>query len=251
MKLLLKNINQSFRLLVCGSEYLLLIVLLLPASTALGQQIEYSGQINSGLSWFGGRSAANSSKIVLNDINVPNYTNHPYGKKPGISYGALVQAQIITNHKIVFGVQTGYEVLKSKIDIDGFFSSNYRLSTFTGGETVLRNNFINFQPFFGYRVKQNNWTLDITAGPEFGLFLKSHEKGFATEAGGYKYTTDLKRTHPVMDWRACLNATAYYRKIGVSLGYAHGLSNYQANLEGADYETYSRITRFGIIYRFN
>lgn len=232
-------------------KYFFLMVLFVSVSAAFGQSIEISAQVNSGLSWFGGESAASRSVIIVSDVvSQPNFTNNPYGNKPGTSYGFSGQVQRVTKRKLVFGLQAGYEVLKSKLDITDVSMDTYKLVLVTDGETILRNNFTNWQFFVGRRLERNNWKLDITAGPEVGFCQKSREKGFARSSDGYQYTTNLDRTHPKADWRARLHVAAYCRKIGLSLGYAHGLSNYQANIDGANFKTFSRITRLGIMYRF-
>ena len=233
-------------------KYLFLLISSVSFSAALGQKIEFAAQVNSGLSWFGGESATSRSFIIVSDVaNQTNFTNHPYGKKPGTSYGFSGQVQRVTKRKLVLGLQAGYEVLKSKLAITDVSMDTYKLVLITDGETILRNEFTNWQFFVGKRLGRNNWKLDITAGPEVGFCQNSHEKGFAKSSDGYQFTTDLNRTHPKADWGARLHVAAYYQKIGLSLGYAHGLSNYQANLEGANLKTYARITRLGIVYRFN
>ncbi|QNF33307.1 hypothetical protein HUW51_11415 [Adhaeribacter swui] len=233
-------------------KYLFLIILFTSTSVAFGQSLEFSAQVNSGLSWFGGGSAASRSFIIVSDVaNSANYTNHPYGKMPGVSYGVSAQVQKITSKNWLFGAQAGYEVLRSKLKVNEISSFAARVITITEGQTVLRNTFINTHVFFGRRLHRGNWDIDVTAGPEMGLGQNSHENGFATENNGNKYISNLDRTHLKTDWRARLQVAAYYRKIGLSLGYAHGLSNYQSNLEGANFKTYARITRLGVIYRFN
>lgn len=217
--------------------------------SAFGQSTELSIHLNSGLSSFGGESAGESTFININENpSIDNYTNNPYGKKMGLSYGLAAQVQRVTENKSILGLQAGFEMLRSKIDIErieGYF--DLRIHT-AEGQTVLQNTFANIYPNFGHRFMFKSVALDLTAGPEIAFFLNSKEKGEATEIGGNVVTTDYERNHPTADVRGRFALTAKYQQFGISLGYSYGLTNYTRNMEGGDRENFARLIRFGFAY---
>lgn len=211
-----------------------------------GQKTEYSFHLNSGGSAYRGPSAESASAINLSDTNIASYTNNPYGKQLGFSYGLAGQVQRVTRKHMLVGMQAGYEVLQSRVSIANISSRGF--NTATTGHTTLANQFINAHPFLGYRVALNAVAIDLTAGPELGFLRRSHEEGKAT-AQGQTYTTDLDRTHPNTDVRVRLNLAAYYKHVGLTLGYSRGLTDYQGNYVGGLNGVYSQVFRAGLAYR--
>ena len=130
---------------------LTLIILLVSAQFCLGQQRQFSFQLNSGLFSFGGSSASETSFFNVGDGNtISGYTNNPYGKNSSFSYGLGVQAQKITPKNFIYGLQLSYESLSSKLTIDNAYGEI--TWTVEDGETVLTNNFINLFPSVGQRL---------------------------------------------------------------------------------------------------
>ncbi|SHI54911.1 Outer membrane protein beta-barrel domain-containing protein [Hymenobacter daecheongensis DSM 21074] len=229
----------------------LFILAALAAHLSHGQQTEFSAHLTSGLAAFRGPAAAADAFIVGTQWNSGRYyTDNPYGRQPGISYGGAGQVQRIGPKKGVLGVQAGYEVLRSRVRISNVFEGGTDAGISVKGHTALANQLINLHPFFGHRFALKALDLDLTAGPEVGWLLSSHEKGRATTTGGRTYTTHTARYRPIdVDVRARLNLTAYYRRTGLSLGYSAGLSDYRRGYVGGTNGLFSQVFRVGLAYR--
>ena len=120
------------------------------------------------------------------------------------------------------------------------------------GETYLKNKFINISPYVGYRINLKKMKLDLMPGMDLGFGLSTYENGKATTTDGSNTTvqTDLKPEKAPADVRLKFGAALIYNKFGLTASYAHGLSNYQANLIGDDdFEAHSELMRLGVSYR--
>jgi hypothetical protein len=214
---------------------------------AWGQKTEYSVHLNSGGFAYRGRGAAASSIVLVPDTYPGNtYTNNPYGKKLGFSYGLVGQIQRVTPKRSVFGVQAGYEVLQSRVDVTEIWA--FRLQTPVSGHTTLTNKTINVHPFFGHRLAYKTIEFDLTAGPDIGFVLSAREEIDAV-AGGEKFSMENTRADSYLELRARLNAAAYYKHIGLTAGYSRGLTNNYGGAIGIEGEVYSQFFRLGLAYR--
>lgn len=157
----------------------LLSILLLPHAYA--QKVEVAVQANSGLLHYSGNGAESETFFI--PASTPNgYTsNNPYGNKNGFSYGFDVQAQYVNKGGFIMGLQGGYEVLKSKIDINSIYGFATVLD-YTGyltdgpipttGQTSLQDQDIALNPYIGYRLKIKNVKIDLMPGIDLGLGSK-------------------------------------------------------------------------------
>jgi hypothetical protein len=189
---------------------------------------------------------------------VPNlikneYTNNPYGSKNGLCYGISGNVKRVTKWNFIYGVEAGYEMLRSKVTINEIsehltpyvLSSQYAAT----GKTNLNFSFINIQPFAGYRFMLRQVHVDITAGVDIGHCLKATEKGNAETENGRLYNTSVDRMTITTDIRPRAQVSAGYKRFGAYLGYSIGLKNYKDGYIGSTNESYSRILRFGVTYR--
>jgi Outer membrane protein beta-barrel domain len=215
-----------------------------------GQRTEILASFNAGLFSFTGSSAAAVSQILHTDL-AQDYTNNPYGNKPGFSYGVSATIQRVTRYRLIAGFDLGYELLRSKIGINGvdvaFPMSGYTEYPATG-RTYLDYHFINAHPFLGYRLFDRSVKFDLTAGPEFGYCLSAKENGKAS-AGGATYETSGDRMTIKVDVRQRIQAAAEYRRFGAYIGYSFGIVNYMKGYVGGSDECYARMLRFGLSYR--
>ena len=234
----------------------LLLISLLTARLGYGQSTEYSFHLTSGFAAYRGSAAAEGGTaltvpdpfdVYLYSDREEPYTENPYGTTLGSSYGLAAQMQRVTAKGSVWGVQTGYEVLRSRARITHVFDQVDSGSNSTG-YTSLFNHGINTHPFFGHRFAVKSTQVDLTAGPEVSFLLRSHEEGDA-KTGSKTYSTRLDHGHPDLDVRARVNLTTYYKHIGLALGYSHGLTNYRKNQAGVIGEAYLQAFRLGLIYR--
>jgi len=248
-------------------KILALTLSLFVISTSLyAQKIEFSVQANSGLFHYAGKSAAAESHINQGPPKILNYTNNPYGNKNGFGYSGSLQGQFVSKGGFIAGLQAGYEMLKSKVDINGILlyntgylylqNANFIASqpVEAKGETHLKNKFINVSPYLGYRIGLKKMKLDLMPGIDLGFGLSTYESGKATTTDGSNTTmqTGLKRDKAPTDVRLKFGAALIYNRFGLTASYAHGLTNYQGKMLGdADFEAHSELMRFGVSYRLN
>lgn len=239
---------------------LLIFSIITTGFTAHAQKLELSVQANSGLFHYTGLSAESHSFFIQGSSQDLNYTNNPYGKNYAYSYGAGLKANWVANSGFIFGIQAGYEILRSKTTLTAF-SPYYDPNTihldalYTGpytssGNTILTSNFININPYVGYRFKFKKVSLDVLPGMDIGVGLSSKEKGnvYLTSTD-QSFTSDRKRQKPPVDTRARLSTSVNYQRFSINLSYARGFSNYTANMIGSNPKVYSELFRLGAGYR--
>lgn len=227
-----------------------LILPLILARITFAQHLEYAIHLNSGLSSFGGKSAVHHSFIIMSDVAaIDNYTNNPYGKKKTLSYGLGGQIQYFTNLNLIAGIQAGYEILRSRVGINGISGEFSGIPQVTSGETTLYHGFMNLYPHAGKRIHLNKTDIDLMIGPEFGFNTFSREKGRADIEDKIQIETNTERHDPGTDVRIRPSLSVSYKSWGITAGYSYGLKNYSENLIGADRKRFSRCIRFGITYR--
>ncbi|MFA6085653.1 hypothetical protein [Mucilaginibacter sp.] len=226
------------------------------ATQLFAQKVEVTVQAISGLYHYSGASTTGSSSINGGSDNSLNYTNNPYGNKNGFSYGGAVQAQIIVRHGFIVGLGAAYEILKSKVDIVSYnmYNANAALINTSPitvtGRTYLQSNYINLNPYIGYRMNAGYFKLDILPGVDVGIKTETREHGKATYTEGTVYT-DRSRPDKDVDLRLRIGLAATYNRIGIIASYAHGLTNFQDGMIGGvgPYEARSELMRLGISYR--
>jgi hypothetical protein len=231
------------------TKRLFLATLLLTVQFSFGQKKQMTFQFNSGLFSFDGKSATTTSFMNISDVSsISNYTNSPYGKKSGFSYGFGFQFQQVTSKNFIYGLQLSYESLSSKLTIDKAYGEI--TWTVEDGRTILTSNFINLFPSIGQRVKIfKDVDTDFLFGFDLGMGLSSKEKYSFTSNQGYKITGTNKAELPNLDLRPRIEIINYYKNFGLSVGYSYGLKNYQSGLIGGDREARARYLRFGLNYR--
>lgn len=232
-------------------KILLPALLLATTPLAYGQKTEVSGHLNSGFFAFRGASATAESDILVSDVvGFPNYTANPYGNQWGWSYGGAAQLQRVTRGQTLFGVQAGYEQLRSRVKINQV--QGFVFSAEATGHVNLNNHFLNAHSFVGHRFSCHGLDVDVSAGPEVGYLLKTNEKGKATDARGYEYAINgaRSRTH-TLDARLRGNVTLYYKQAGLSTGYSYGLTNYREGYVGGTSDLFTQMWRLGVVYRLN
>jgi hypothetical protein len=165
-----------------------------------------------------------------------------------LSYGLAGQVQRIGKKAGIWGVQAGYEVLRSRVQVTNFFGRGSDVGVSVDGHTALANHFVNLHPYLGNRFSFKAFNLDLSAGPEVGWLHRSHEKGEA-EGSGISAQTDLNRSHPDVDVRARVNLAASYKRTSLLVGYSYGLTSYRKNFDGGSNDLYLQVFRLGLAYR--
>jgi hypothetical protein len=224
-------------------------------STQTFAQMEFAVSFNSSLFSFGGKAAESSSFINASDVaTLSGYTNNPYGTKNGLGYGLSINSKRVFAKHFLLGLDAGYEMMRSKIDINGINSFGPSGSTTlpATGKTNLNTQFINLHPNLGFRFGGSSTTFDLTAGMDVGIVLDAKEKGKAETTNGGSITTNTDRKNLNTDLRPRLQLAANYQKFSAHAGYAYGLSNYRGRVMcGGAEEVQSRVIRFGVAYRIN
>jgi len=227
--------------------YPYLVLLFLSPATLLAQGPEMRLNLNSGFFSFRGDKAESVSFI-----NNESYTNNPYGRKGGLSYGLSFDLRKASQSGFLFGANLGYEMLRSKVDLEftGVIMGDI-LADFEG-KTYLNNSFINVFPYLGKRFPVGPYHLDLTGGLDLAYVLSSREKGKAEPVNYDKddIKTSVDRKNVNTDIRPRLQLSLDVEKIGIYVGYSYGLRNYLQNMEGpGTWEAYSRMWRLGLTYR--
>lgn len=229
----------------------LLLLSLVFATAAYGQNTEYSFHINSGLFSFGGEAAAERSTIVVSDVQGEgNYTINPYGSEQLWSFGLAAQARYVIPKQYFFGIQVGYELLRSRVNIDNLTGEFPDPPSLESGQTMLTHGVVTLYPAIGRRFVLNSVAFDLSVGPEFGFKVISRERGEAILQNGGVIDTDEERDSPNTDVRVRPSLTVMYKNWGVTAGYSYGLSDYSGDLFQPDGKVFSRYFRFGIVYKF-
>ena len=228
---------------------IILLILILTEQFSFGQKKQITFQANSGLFSFGGESATSTSFINISDVgSISDYTNNPYGKNSGFSYGFGIQFQRLTSNSFIYGLQLSYESLSSKLTIDNAYGEI--TWSVKEGKTILTNKFINLFPSVGQRIKLfNGIDSDFLFGLDLGVGISSKERYSVTSNQGHKISGTNERDMPNIDFRPRIELINYYKSFGLSIGYSYGLTNYQSGLDGVNKQVNTRYLRFGLNYR--
>jgi hypothetical protein len=214
------------------------------AGQLFAQQPEFSFGGYTTLMHFSGPSATATS--ILNRGPV-DYTNNPYGNKNGNSFGVFIQAQFLIKKHFIAGLQTGTDVLKSKVEITETTGSSTPYPAYAHGTTAIKNQYINANPFIGYRFDLSKIQFDLSAGLETAFITRSYEEGIIYSDNGSVYKTNNNIKNLKADNRIKFGLAAYYKLIGLNVSYAHGFSDYTENMIGTkDHGAYTNALRFGI-----
>lgn len=235
-------------------------VAIMAALGARAQKIEVSVDAASIFNHYTGNAATSSSYIIPTTENGGVVAN-PYSKKLTFGYGFDAQAQVIV-HGFIFGVQSGYEIIKSDMNITGVQPLLYQVDynyiapenypqNPAHGSTTLQSNVININPYIGYRISAGLCHIDLTPGVDIGLTTKMTVKGKATETDNNSvYYVDNKSTKPRNDTRLRMGAALGIKWLNIFVAYAHGLTNLNGDAYNGDsHKIHSDMVRIGLGYR--
>jgi len=213
---------------------------------AFSQSHELRVGITSGVSNFTG--SGSTAKSNLNGSNQQDYyTNSPYGKKYGINLGGAVNYRYVFANNFLLGVEGAFERLQTKVDLEGSeFANGSR------GLTKLNQQFLNFNPFVGYRVYFEPMTMDMQFGVDVAKTLSIKENGSIEDKSGNKtsFTHDRGKAIDV-DIRPRLQFNVNYDRYTIFAGYSWGLKDYLDGLIGANPgPARLNVFRLGLQYQF-
>jgi hypothetical protein len=211
------------------------------------QKPEIRVALNSGLYSFRGSGTVQESALNVNSSLGAVYTNNPYGRNREISYGISGNLKFVAS-KFVFGLDLGYEVLRSKVGINAVYGDR-GVTTDASGKAILSQGFVNIFPFAGYQLKGKLVSIDLIGGLDLAYCTSVREKANAT-SNGTVYTSSVDRKVEDFDYRPRVQAGINYQKFGAYAGYSFGLINYRRGLLGGPI-TFAQTSyiRFGISYQ--
>ncbi len=231
-----------------------LIVYILLSINVIGQSTEFSFHLNTGLFSFRGSESGNSTIYTAASDFGAYSTSSPFGKQSGLSYSLGFNAQRITDSNFIFGIRSSYESLSSRIDVDKVINITSQESESWNAydsKTILTSEFINIFPFVGKRVNViNGVDSDLIFGVDIGACLSIKEHA-TINANQKSYNTTKSFLKEKWDYRLHFEIINYYKRVGLSIGYSYGLTNYlyvpKYNSEKRDVR--SMMIRLGLVYK--
>lgn len=223
----------------------------------LKAQNELRLSFNSGLFSYSGNAAHSSTDIYIYENTRTGYTIDPYGANSAFCYGLSLNFKSVSKKNLVFGLDTGYEILKSSVSIrllrNLTFSPLPDFGSITTdavavGETVVTNSVINLNPFIGKRFKSKDVNVDLVGGFDFCYILSAKEKGEAHINGNpednYKTSRNVKTMN--YDLRPRIQISLDYKRIGFYLAYCQGIISHSNENDNINSDVKSRFIRLGL-----
>lgn len=227
----------------------ILFAVLFTMNVAYAQKWECLANVNSGLFYYGGDGAEKASFLEYwqGDPSLYAYTNNPYGRKSGFSYGVGFNVQRVTSWHLVYGLDFGFESVQSKMPLSQIDMNGVSWS----GRTLLRSNFFTVCPHAGFYWNIKSVRMDLSIAGDFVKYLSEAKENAVIESeDGKTIRAKGNRENPTLDSRTSYQLTVFKNKFGLSLAYAKGLNDYNSGwLEGDGHLVFSRYLKIGLQYR--
>ena len=221
-------------------------------TNAFAQKIEFRVALNSGLSSYTGNDATDYSPFNITPTGQMSNVQNPYGTLKVLCFGVAASVQYVTNKNFILGANVGFDQLRSKVLVE--HKQSFECAAAHGYE-FLSAQFINVNPFLGYRMSANCITFDLKAGVDLGYFLNSNETTYLLDSNNSETVyskSELNEKPLTIDVRPRIDFAVNYKKIGAFVSYAKGVSNYKHIKGYSEVEqTNANIFRFGISYQIN
>ena len=220
-------------------------------NVAYAQKWESLANVNSGLFYYGGDGAEKTSFLEYwqGDPSLYAYTNNPYGRKSGLSYGVGFNVQRLTSWHFVYGLDFGFESVQSKMPL----SQTDMNGVFWSGRTLLRSNFFTLSPHFGFYWNIKSVRMDLSIAGDFVKYLSEAKENAVIESeAGNTIRAKGNRENPMLDSRTSYQLTVFKNRLGLSLSYAKGLNDYNSGwLKGDGHRVFSHYLKIGLQYRLS
>ena len=151
-------------------KILYILPFLLVSQIGLAQRTTFSVGLNSGISRFAGASAEKTTTSGTGGpfcgclLREASYL----GDVPAITYGANLAVQHEFKNHFLLGLETGYENLRTRINVEQYQLDDMIFKT-DNGYGITRNHFINIFPSAGYNFSlAENLDLSLRGGADFG-----------------------------------------------------------------------------------
>lgn len=233
---------------------LLALPVLLLATQAFGQQVEYSGRASASFSNFRGTNATSSSVVNYNTSDLgSSSTLNPYGKHLGAGFGASGRVQHVGKAGLLTAFDLGYDFMQARTAIS---SVNYNNSVAgysrpTSATTHLYTQTVSAFASVGWRLRGKALALDALVGPELACLLTAREASSGTTTTG-EWSTDTKRSPAnSLDFRLRGDLTVWRKRVGLAASYAYGFTNYEPHTSAISApQANAGLIRVGLAYRF-
>jgi hypothetical protein len=211
-----KGVNTTMK-----KTYLILI-LVFSIAQLHAQSFEFSVQANSGVSRFVGKGTVDETFIDGDPTTHTGYANGT-GNSIAATYGIDLQGQQTFKSNFILGLQAGFETFGGRTKI----SDNSPEQT---GYTTTNYDYVNVNPYVGYRFKLGNSKLDLLPGFDIGFHTGSSYSVNVDESGGDYYNKSgyVNNTTPT-EVRLRFGLAWYYHHFGITASYAYGLTNLNNN----------------------
>lgn len=228
-----------------------ILAFLLICQTAFAQRTTFSVGLNSGVSRFGGASAQKTTSTGTGGFFCqcsPNQAGY-LGSVPTYTYGGSLTVQHEFKNHFLLELEAGYENLRTRVDIDEFQIDDMIMRT-ENAYNITRNHFINLFPSAGYNFPlAENLDISVRGGADFGLGLSSSSRLVVPEMFEDDQIVDREGLAPGLDFRPRIEAKISGKRLGLTVSYAHGLSNWLNGWAGGATDLHMRAWRIGVQYR--
>ncbi|TWR27734.1 hypothetical protein FPZ42_00540 [Mucilaginibacter achroorhodeus] len=215
--------------------------------TTLAQQTEFSFGAYRTLMHFSGSGSAGTTSVSSTPFN---RLANPYGTKNGSSFGFFIQVQVINKHNFIAGLQAGTDQLRSKIQVTRYTTSASWDTYYANGIVNQDNQYINANPYVGYRFTFGKMSLDALVGAEAGFQLVSNIEGFVKNENGQQYKVEYRFDNLKTDIRAKAGFAVHYDRISLNASYAHGFTDHGDGTSVAGPRgAYTNVFRFGVGFK--
>ncbi len=217
----------------------------------LAQRTSFSVGLNSGISRFAGASAEKTTTSGTGGpfcgclLREASYL----GNVPAITYGANLAVQHEFKNHFLLGLETGYENLRTRINVEQYQLDDMIFKT-DNGYSITRNHFINIFPSAGYNFPLvENLDLSLRGGADFGIGLNSSSRLVIKDVFEDDQYTDRDGLAPGLDFRPRIEAKIAGKRLGLTVNYSHGVINWLNGWDGGINQLYMRVWRVGVQYR--
>ncbi len=188
--------------------------------------------------------------MYLNENGGPTYVNSPYSIKNGVTYGVSATVQKITKWSFIYGINFGYETLRSQVTTAKSLGQGI-IDLSMMKQKIINNNFLNVSPFIGYRLKLHEFSFDLTTGYELAVRISSQYTYLPTNSYAANFLGIQNNNLQSFSKEALtrVQLAMNYKRIGVYTGYSRSLGNYIGNAINSDYFKAESIVRFGATFK--
>ncbi|HWV30058.1 MAG TPA: outer membrane beta-barrel protein [Dyadobacter sp.] len=218
---------------------------------SFAQRTTFSAGLNSGVSQFTGPSASKTTTSSTGGpfCNCEGRASSYLGSVPATTYGASVAVQHEFKNHFLLALETGYENLRTRINIENFQVDDMIFAT-ENAYNITRSHFINIFPSAGYNFPlDENLSLSVRGGADFGIGLGSSSRLVVKEVFDKDQYTDHSGLGDGLDFRPRIEAKISGKRLGLAVSYAHGMTNWLNGWAGGPTELHMRVWRVGVQYR--